>query len=278
MRGEGLGRYEIVEELGRGAMGVVYLAQDPALGRLVAVKALDGGAGNGHRSSFLREARAAGGLDHPGIVTVHDAADGERPFIAMEYVQGTDLKEVLRPGQPLPVDFALEVADQVAAALDYAHGRGVVHRDIKPGNILITANERVKLTDFGIASAPTLSEPDARLGTPHYVAPEQLRGEAVDGRADVFALGVVVYEMLTGKRPFDHPDLKEVVRRLANEPFTPPAEHGVTAFGQHAPVDGEIYRLVQAGIIDLQLAAAFCGSHQIRAIHLRCGCRLDLAR
>jgi predicted Ser/Thr protein kinase/tetratricopeptide (TPR) repeat protein len=231
MTAEGLGRYEIVEELGRGAMGVVYLAQDPALGRLVAVKALNGHLGNGDgagAASVLREARAAGGLDHPGIVTVHDAADGERPFIAMEYVQGTDLKEVLRPGQPLPSDFVLKVTEQVAAALDYAHARGVVHRDIKPGNILITANETVKLTDFGIASAPSLSEPAARLGTPHYVAPEQLRGEVVDGRADVFALGVVVYEMLTGKRPFDHPDLKEVVRRLASEPFTPPAEHGVS--------------------------------------------------
>jgi hypothetical protein len=102
-----------------------------------------------------------------------------------------------------------------------------VHRDIKPGNILITAQETVKLTDFGIASAPTLDEPAERLGTPHYVAPEQLRGEAVDGRADVFALGVVLYEMLTGSRPFEHTDLKEVVRRLANEPFTPPTEHGV---------------------------------------------------
>ena len=263
MKGEGLGRYEIVEELGRGAMGVVYLAQDPALGRLVAVKALDAPAGNGHRSSFLREARAAGGLDHPGIVTVHDATGGERPFIAMEYVQGTDLKEVLRPGQPLPVDFVLEVADQVAAALDYAHARGVVHRDIKPGNILITANERVKLTDFGIASAPTLSEPTARLGTPHYVAPEQLRGEAVDGRADVFALGVVLYEMLTGKRPFDHPDLKEVVRRLANEPFTPPAEHGVSLppaaikVLRHALAKSPADRLGSAGELARALRAAF---------------------
>ena len=153
---------------------------------------------------------------------MHDATDGEQPFIAMEYVQGTDLKEVLRPGKPLPADFVLKVTDQVAAALDYAHARGVVHRDIKPANILITANETVKLTDFGIASGPVESAPAERLGTPHYVAPEQLRGETVDGRADVFALGVVVYEMLTGKRPFDHADLKEVVRRLANEPFTHP--------------------------------------------------------
>ncbi len=268
MKTEGLGRYEIVEELGRGAMGTVYLAQDPALGRLVAVKALNGHLGNGHDEdgdgpSFLREARAAGGLDHPGIVTVHDAAGGEQPFIAMEYVQGTDLKEVLRPGKPLPDDFVLKVTEQVASALDYAHAKGVVHRDVKPGNILITANERVKLTDFGIASAPTVSEPADRLGTPHYVAPEQLRGEAVDGRADVFALGVVVYEMLTGKRPFDHPDLKEVVRRLANEPFTPPEEHGaalpapVVKVLRRALAKAPADRLATAGALARSLRAAF---------------------
>ncbi len=265
---EGLGRYEIVEELGRGAMGVVYLAQDPALGRLVAVKALASrlaGDRDEAGAAFLREARAVGGLSHPGIVTVHDAAGGERPFLAMEYVQGTDLKELLRPGRPLPDDFVLKVTEQVAAALDYAHARGVVHRDIKPGNILITAHETVKLTDFGIASAPTVAEPAERLGTPHYVAPEQLRGAAVDGRADVFALGVVLYEMLTGKRPFDHPDLKEVVRRLANEPFTPPAEHGVALspailklLGRalaKAPAD----RPATAGALARALRAAFEG-------------------
>lgn len=271
MTTEGLGRYEIVEELGRGAMGVVYLAQDPALGRLVAVKALNGNLDsgtNGDTSSFLREARAAGGLDHPGIVTVHDATDGERPFIAMEYVQGTDLKEVLRPGKPLPEDFVIKVTDQVAAALDYAHAKGVVHRDIKPGNILITANETVKLTDFGIASAPSVSEPSERLGTPHYVAPEQLRGETIDGRADVFALGVVVYEMLTGKRPFDHPDLKEVVRRLANEPFTPPAEYGITLptalikVLRRALAKDPAARLASAGALASALRAAFEGREE----------------
>ena len=263
MATEGLGRYEIVEELGRGAMGVVYLAQDPALGRLVAVKALNGH--NGDSSSFLREARTAGSLDHPGIVTVHDATDGDRPFIAMEYVQGTDLKEVLRPGKPLPEDFVLKVTDQIAAALDYAHARGVVHRDIKPGNILITANETVKLTDFGIASAPTESPTAERLGTPHYVAPEQLRGEPVDARADVFALGVLIYEMLTGKRPFDHPDLKEVVRRLAHEPFTPPAEHSVNLPAAVVEVLGRALakapanRLASAGALARALRAAFEG-------------------
>jgi tRNA A-37 threonylcarbamoyl transferase component Bud32/tetratricopeptide (TPR) repeat protein len=271
MTAEGLGRYEIVEELGRGAMGVVYLAQDPALGRLVAVKALNGhldNAKNGDSSSFLREARTAGSLDHPGIVTVHDADDGERPFIAMEYVQGTDLKEVLRPGKPLPDDFVIKVTEQVAEALDYAHARGVVHRDIKPGNILITTNETVKLTDFGIASAPTVAESSERLGTPHYVAPEQLRGEAVDGRADVFALGVVVYEMLTGKRPFEDPDLKEVVRRLANEPFTPPSQHGITLRAptlkvlQRAMAKSPGDRLASAGALARALRAAFEGRQE----------------
>jgi serine/threonine protein kinase len=272
MTDEGLGRYEIVEELGRGAMGVVYLAQDPALGRLVAVKELNSHLGNGHRrdpSSFLREARTAGRLDHPGIVTVHDATDGERPFIAMEYVQGTDLKEVLRPGKPLPDDFALKVTEQVAAALDYAHAMGVVHRDIKPGNILITTEETVKLTDFGISSAPAESPPAERVGTPHYVAPEQLRGDTVDGRADVFSLGVVVYEMLTGRRPFDHPDLKEVVRRLAHEPFTPPAEHGVTLPAAvletlgHALAKKPADRHASAGALARALRAAFEGRAEV---------------
>ncbi len=223
-----LGRYEIVETLGRGAAGVVYLAQDPALGRLVALKTLDRAAGGEAETlSHLREARAAGSLDHPNIVTVYDvAAAGERPFIAMEFVQGTDLKELLRPRQPLPHDFVLQLVEQVASALDHAHGRGIVHRDVKPGNILITDDERVKLADFGIADTHGDRAGD-RLGTPHYVAPEQLKGQPVDRRADVFSLGVVVYEMLTGRRPFEAPQLEEVVRRLADEPFTPPAEHGV---------------------------------------------------
>ncbi len=230
-----LGRYQILEEIGKGSMGVVYLARDPLIGRLVALKTFriadsrDAELAES-RERFIREAQSAGILSHPSIVTIHDvaeASDEGATFIAMEYVRGTDLKELLRRDETFDL---LEVADivwQVAEALEYAHSKGVVHRDIKPANILLTGDGRVKLTDFGIARLNTsnLTHAGQLLGTPNYMAPEQIQGRDVDHRADIFALGVVLYEMLTRQKPFRGDNLTMVTHRIVHEAFTPLEEH-----------------------------------------------------
>jgi predicted Ser/Thr protein kinase len=231
-----LGRYEIVDELGKGAMGVVYLARDPLIGRLVALKTFHiGYSVKDHelqqfRARFIREAQSAGILSHPAIVTVHDvveeSAEGAT-FIAMEFVRGTNLKELLQGDEPLAPAFVVAVVSQVAEALDYAHSQGVVHRDIKPANILITADQQVKITDFGIARLDTsnLTVEGQLLGTPNYMAPEQIQGKEVDHRADIFSLGVVVYEMLARRKPFQGDNLTVVTHRIVYEPFTPLEQH-----------------------------------------------------
>jgi serine/threonine-protein kinase len=230
-----LGRYEILEEIGKGAMGVVYLARDPLIGRLVALKTFRVGFAAREdelvqfRSRFVREAQSAGILSHPNIVTIHDVVDegsGGTCFIAMEYVKGTNLKELLRRPDPFPLGFVIEVLAQVAEALDYAHSRGVVHRDIKPANILITPENRVKITDFGIAriESSNLTMEGQLLGTPNYMAPEQIQGKEVDHRADIFALGVVFYELLTRKKPFQGENMTAVTHKIVFEPFRPADE------------------------------------------------------
>jgi serine/threonine-protein kinase len=208
--GDILGPYRIERELGRGGAAIVYLAWQQRLERPVALKVLyehlRGDAGFVER--FLFEARAAARLNHPNIITVHDAGhiDGI-DYIAMAYVEGETLAAILRrvPG-PLPTDFVLSVVGQVAAALDYAHQRGIVHRDVKPSNILVQDNGHVLLTDFGIARAASFTGPITQagmvLGTPEYMSPEQAAGSAVDGRSDVYSLGIVAYHMLTGRPPF----------------------------------------------------------------------------
>jgi len=229
---QSLGRYEVLEELGRGAMGVVYLARDPLIGRQVALKVLrlpalaEAEERDQFRRRFIREAQSAGILAHPNIVTIHDVSEGEegRPtFIAMEFIRGTNLKELLRPGTPLDLPFVSEVVGQIARALDYAHSQGVVHRDIKPANILITAEGQVKITDFGIARIDTsnLTQDTQLLGTPNYMAPEQIQGTGTDQRVDVFALGVMLYEMLTGQKPFQGESVTEVTHRIVYEDHQP---------------------------------------------------------
>ncbi len=228
-----LDRYEIVDEIGKGAMGSVYLAQDPLIGRLVAIKTFnvkglaDTGTLTHLRALSVREASAAGILSHPNIVTIHDVVDtagDSPPFIAMEYVRGTNLQELLKPCKPLPIDFVRSVLSQVSSALDYAHSKGVVHRDVKPANILITDDEQVKLTDFGIAylrGADPANE-KKRLGTPAYASPEQIMGDKVDHRADLFSLGVVLYEMLLGSPPFRGKTPAEVTHQIVHDPVPPP--------------------------------------------------------
>jgi serine/threonine protein kinase len=228
-----LGRYEIVDEIGKGAMGVVYLARDPLIGRLVALKTFRIGYSikdaelDQFRARFIREAQSAGILSHPNIVTIHDVverSDEGLAFIAMEYVRGTNLKTVLQQDRRPTLPYVSDIVGQIGAGLDYAHSCKVVHRDIKPANILITADNRVKITDFGIARLDTsnLTQEGQLLGTPNYMSPEQILGREVDHRADIFALGVVLYEMVTRHKPFQGENLTVVSHRIVYDHFTPP--------------------------------------------------------
>ncbi|HEY0552718.1 MAG TPA: protein kinase [Thermoanaerobaculia bacterium] len=231
-----LGRYEVVDEIGKGAMGVVYLARDLLIGRLVALKTIRIGylVKNQEmarfRIRFMREAQSAGILTHPNIVTIHDvveASDEGPAFIAMEYVRGTNLKLMLQGEQPLSLAGVLDVIAQVGEALDYAHANRVVHRDVKPANILITSEGKVKITDFGIArlDSSSLTQEGQILGTPNYMAPEQIQGKEVGPRADLFSLGVVLYEMLTRHKPFQGENLTVVSHRIVYDRFTPPGDY-----------------------------------------------------
>jgi eukaryotic-like serine/threonine-protein kinase len=196
--------------LGRGAMGVIYRAHDPAIGRKVAIKLiradlLDGEEREEFLARFQQEAQAAGRCTHPNIVTIHDFAlhDGN-PFLAMEYVEGENLAAALRRAGRFPPERAVAVLLQVLAALGAAHALGIVHRDVKPANILLLPDGRVKMTDFGIARIESagMTQAGVVLGTPSYMSPEQCRGEAVDGRSDLFSAGAVLFELLSGERPF----------------------------------------------------------------------------
>ena len=229
-----LGRYEIIDELGKGAMGLVYLARDPLIGRQLAIKTFNVGLSAGDqeleqfKARFLREAQSAGILNHPNIVTIHDVmvADDGAVFIAMEYVKGTDLKILMQRQDRLDPKFVVDVVAQIADGLEYAHSKGVVHRDIKPANVIITSEKQAKITDFGIAHLDTsnLTTEGQLLGTPNYMSPEMIRGQTVDHRADIFSLGVMLYEMLTSKKPFHGSNLTVVTHKIVYEPFTPPDE------------------------------------------------------
>jgi len=205
-----LGRYEIIEELGEGSMGVVYKARDPILDRVVAIKRILVKCGEGReaaefRERFFREARAAARLSHPGIVAVFDVAEHEgSPFLVMEYIAGRTLLSRLRNGERMGLDRACDVGIQLAEALDYAHRNGVIHRDIKPANILVTSDGRIKIADFGIAKLieSELTAKGQLLGTPAFMAPEQFIGMPIDCRSDLFSAGVVIYCMATGEKPF----------------------------------------------------------------------------
>jgi hypothetical protein len=224
-----LGRYEITGVTGRGMMGVVYRAIDPVLGRAVALKTVNIrlAAADEDRASFearfMTEARAAAQLSHPAIVTVHDFgrdADRDTLFIALEHLEGRTLAAIVHQDGALPWRRALAVGGRIAGALDHAHERGIIHRDVKPANIMVLANGEPKLMDFGIAKidATNLTAPGDFLGTPAYMSPEQATGTAIDGRSDVFSLGAVLYFALTGRRAFEAPTVPGVVARVVNEP------------------------------------------------------------
>lgn len=230
-----LGRYQILKELGRGAMGRVFLALDPDIQRKVAIKTIQVFASlpeserGEARERFTREARSAGKLLHPGIVTLFDVGEHKGiPFLAMEYVQGTPLDRHCRKGELLPVGQVLEIIRQAAVALDYAHEAGIVHRDVKPSNLMLVGGSTLKIMDFGLAKAPAtqLTSDGTLLGTPGYMSPEQIRGGMVDGRADLFSLACVLYEMLTGQKPFDGDSISSVVYRVVHEDPPDPAGLG----------------------------------------------------
>ncbi|HEV8183203.1 MAG TPA: serine/threonine-protein kinase, partial [Candidatus Angelobacter sp.] len=223
-----VGRYEITGELGRGAMGVVYKALDPTIGRTVALKTMrldvHGLDAKEMVRRFQNEARAAGVLNHPNIVTIYDAGEQDGIFyIAMEFIEGTTLHEVLAEQRVLATDQVLQLTRQICRGLDYAHSNGIVHRDIKPANIMITGNGSVKIMDFGIAkSGGQVTNTGQVLGTPNYMAPEQVKGRQLDGRSDLFSLGVILYEMLTGEKPFVGQNVTTIIYKIVNEnPITP---------------------------------------------------------
>lgn len=227
-RMERFGRYEVLAELGRGAMGVVYKARDPKINRVVAVKTINLAGQPAedereYRERFLREAEAAGRLSHPGIVTIFDVGeepDTRAPYIVMEFVGGQTLDKMLAtdPDHKLPVEKALQLTLELAEALDCAHGQGVVHRDLKPANILVTEEGNAKIADFGIAKLNLANHTLAgrALGTPAFMSPEQLNGEPVDGRSDLFSLGVILYTVLTGYRPFQGNSAMTVSYKVVN--------------------------------------------------------------
>lgn len=227
-----IGRYQIVRELGRGAMGIVYLATDPTIGRQVAIKTIrlsevtDPEDRAKLRERLFREARAAGSLSHPGIVTIYDMAEQDGlAYIAMEFVDGPTLDRLLSEKKALPPDQMTGILRQTAAALDHAHQKGIVHRDIKPANIMLDRDGAVKITDFGIAKVTTsqqFTQTGTIVGTPNYMSPEQVQGLAVDGRADQFSLAVIAFELLTGERPFSGEHLTTVVYKIVAEEPVPP--------------------------------------------------------
>jgi eukaryotic-like serine/threonine-protein kinase len=223
------GRYEIKEELGRGSMGVVYLAHDPQIDRLIALKVLrqDRVTSEAFVQRFLKEARTIGRLSHSNIVTVYDIGhDQETIYIAMEFLEGDPLNKVMEERE-VPSEEIIGLGLQVAEALHYAHEKGVVHRDIKPSNIIVNPNGRIKITDFGIAhiedpAASVQTQAGEILGTPAYMSPEQVLSRPVDGRSDLFSLGVILYEMAAGRRPFQGDHMPAVFRAVTQEDPEPP--------------------------------------------------------
>ncbi|MCG6917107.1 MAG: serine/threonine protein kinase [Deltaproteobacteria bacterium] len=229
-----LGRYEILEELGRGAMGIVYKGRDPKLDRLTAIKTIrftddfDEDQADKIREQFYREAEVVAKLSHPNIVTIYDVGeDLDLSYLAMEYLEGESLETYARKEQLLPIRKTIDVTAQVCDALAYAHGHGIVHRDIKPANIMILKNGLVKVTDFGIARATASSKTRTGVikGTPYYMSPEQISGMKVDGRSDIFSLGIVFYQLLTGELPFGGENLAAIMYQITTVEPEPPTKY-----------------------------------------------------
>src|SRR4051812_34484999 len=225
---ENFGRYEIVREIGHGAMGVVYEALDPTIGREIALKAIrfDGTGTTADEAArrFKNEARAAGGLNHPNIVTVYDAGeDSGILYLAMEFIEGSTLEALLRTQRTIATAQTIDIVGQICGGLDFAHAKDIVHRDIKPGNIMLAAHGLVKITDFGIARAgEAMTITGQVVGTPNYMSPEQVLGKTLDGRSDLFSVGVMLYEMITGERPFEGQSITTIMYKIVHETPIPP--------------------------------------------------------
>jgi serine/threonine-protein kinase len=229
-----LGRYEILEELGRGAMGIVYKGRDPKLNRVTAIKTIrftddfDEEQAAKIREQFYREAEVVAKLSHPNIVTIYDVGeDLDLSYLAMEYLEGESLETFARKESLLSIRKSIDVTAQVCDALAYAHNHGIVHRDIKPANIMILKNGLVKVTDFGIARATASSKTRTGVikGTPYYMSPEQISGMKVDGRSDIFSLGIVFYQLLTGELPFGGENLAAIMYQITTVEPEPPTTH-----------------------------------------------------
>lgn len=231
-------RYEIRGKLGQGAMAMVYKAFDPLIGRELAIKLLrkERIVDREYLTRFRREAKAVGTLSHPNIVTVYDVGEFDgRPYIVMELLHGTPLDEIMKSSRKFSPREALPIVMQLASALDYAHTKGIVHRDIKPSNIILSANNDVKITDFGIAHFDSGEETQQTrigdvLGTPQYMSPEQVQGQKIDGRSDLFSTGVILYQLLTGQRPFAGDSVASLMYKITNANPQPMAE-----LGAHVP-------------------------------------------
>jgi serine/threonine-protein kinase len=230
------GRYEVVSELGRGSMGVVYEGFDPVIGRRIAIKTmltegLTSQEFQEFKARFQREAQAAGVLSHPNIVNVFDyGEDSGVLYLIMEYLEGKSLEKLVEEQGMLPIQTIIPMYDQVCSALDHAHQHSVVHRDIKPANIMILHNGLVKVTDFGIAKMMSMGMTQAGqvLGTPNYMSPEQVKGRQVDGRSDIFSLGIILYDLVTGEMPFGGQNITTVIYKIINENPIPPRELDAT--------------------------------------------------
>lgn len=225
-----LGRYEVLSELGQGAMGVVYRARDPLIDRVVAIKTINLGLAldekEEYEGRFYQEAKAAGRLSHPNIVTIYDVGrNDDVAYIAMEFLEGRELRDIMNDGGLLPVHQVLDIVAQVASGLAYAHEFGIVHRDVKPSNIMVVRDGHVKITDFGIArmaSSSVRTQTGMVLGSPKYMSPEQVMGKLTDQRSDIFSLGVMLYEMLTGVAPFTGDNVNAIMYQTLNTIPAPP--------------------------------------------------------
>ncbi len=235
-----VGRFYLSERIGMGSNGAVYLGHDPVIDRDVAIKIFSAGNNAADKKQreqqFINEARAAGRLSHPNIVTIFDASsEGGTTFIAMEFLQGKDLRHLLAEGKQFDIIETANIIQKIADALNYAHTNGVIHRDIKPANIFVLPNQQPKVVDFGIARAPNRVLDETReqahtlfnnniMGTPNYMSPEQANGKQVNALTDVYSLGAVMYEMLTGQKPFQSQDVDKLLQQIVNKTPKNPAE------------------------------------------------------
>jgi serine/threonine-protein kinase len=221
---ESISRYQIIRTLGQGGMGSVFLAKDPEIDRFVAIKLLRGGLDDSLRERFRREARAIGQLHHINIVMVFDVGEHTgNPFFAMEYIEGQTLAQIIRSGEPIPLPRVLHWMDGLCAGLHYAHRRGIVHRDVKPANLVVDEENTIKILDFGIARghAPGMTQAGTLLGTPNYMSPEQIADKPVDHRSDAFAVGVVLFELLSGKQAFPGDMRTGVLKKILTSEHPP---------------------------------------------------------